>query len=408
MSADLAAVHRGAAYASTTAADRRALAALGLAPFLGVLVFTAAPPLFPAMAADLAVGLPLLGQVVSAMLLLGAAVSLLVGPLADRYGPRRLLVAGALSAAASLIGSGLAPSLPVLLLAALVGSLAVAALPELSMALAITSYAGSAGRRALGVATAGTAVPALVGIPLLTALAGVAGWRVTLVAAGVGAVAATRAIAAWLPEPGRRPTPVARPVHLLAAYRPLIRHRPTLRLLAALGLRAVGWFGLTTYAGAVLGDELGLPPAAVGAAYALAGGGYVAGGLLAGRLLTHLPARRLVPPLLVVQALLLGLVAGTVLGPFGTVALQPMVGVVGAVGWVGLTTLLTEQTPAGAGTTMALSGALLGLGAAIGGAVGGVLLAAGGNDALALGLSGFVLAAAPLTTGLSRLPEARS
>jgi predicted MFS family arabinose efflux permease len=98
--------------------------------------------------------------------------------------------------------------------------------------------------------------------------------------------------------------------------------------------------------------------------------------------------------------------AGAVLGPHGTVALQLVAGILGAVNWVGLTTLLAEETPVGPGATMALVGALTGLGAAAGGVVGGVLLAIAGYDALGLGLSCFPLAAALLTARPTRPPAA--
>ena len=47
------------------------LPALCLGAFVATLMFVAPAPFFPAMAADLNVSVPLLGQVVAAMLLLG-------------------------------------------------------------------------------------------------------------------------------------------------------------------------------------------------------------------------------------------------------------------------------------------------------------------------------------------------
>ena len=55
------------------AADRRVLPALCLGTFVALLTFVAPAPFFPAMARDLNVGVPLLGQVVAAMLLVSAA-----------------------------------------------------------------------------------------------------------------------------------------------------------------------------------------------------------------------------------------------------------------------------------------------------------------------------------------------
>ena len=58
-----------------------------------------------------------------------------------------------------------------------------------------------------------------------------------------------------------------------------------------------------------------------------------------------------------------------------TIALLPLACFAGAVGWVGLSALLTSETPAGAG-------------------IGGVLLGVGGFNALALGLPLFGLGSA--------------
>jgi predicted MFS family arabinose efflux permease len=61
-----------------------------------------------------------------------------------------------------------------------------------------------------------------------------------------------------------------------------------------------------------------------------------------------------------------------------------------------MVTLLAEQAPGGAGTSMALNTALLNLGAAGGSALGGALLAVGGYEVLGLALPGFALGAALL------------
>jgi predicted MFS family arabinose efflux permease len=63
---------------------------------------------------------------------------------------------------------------------------------------------------------------------------------------------------------------------------------------------------------------------------------------------------------------------------------------------VGSTSLLAVESPAGAGTTMALNASLLNAGGAIGAAVGGILLAIGGYGAMAVGLPAFALLAAAL------------
>src|SRR5215203_1916057 len=185
--------------------DRRVLPALCLGMFVAMLTFVAPAPFFPAMARDLNVSVPLLGQVVAAMLLVSAAIGLVAGPLADRYGHRRLILIGLVSAAICLLTFGLAPTFAVLLVGALAGGLANAAVLGPSLAVAGTYFAGAEARRALGWATACMAGSAIVGVPLLTAIATHTGWRSAFIAVGSAMIGAVCLAAAWLPRDSRSP-----------------------------------------------------------------------------------------------------------------------------------------------------------------------------------------------------------
>ena len=209
------------------------------------------------MARDLGVGVPLLGQVVAAMLLLSALLGLIAGPLADRYGHRLLIVLGLMATAVCLLLFGLAPTFPVLFAAALAGGLADAAVLGPALAVAGTYFAGSAARRALGWTTACMAGSAIVGVPVLTAIGGVAGWRAAFVAAGIATIGAAWLGATWLPRDARQPEGRLRLRAVLDAYEPLVRHGPTLRLYGVSVLRAICWYGLLTYFGAFLARSSG-------------------------------------------------------------------------------------------------------------------------------------------------------
>lgn len=207
-------------------ADRRVLPALCLGMFVAMLTFVAPAPFFPVMARDLNVGVPLLGQVVAAMLLISAAFGLVAGPLADRYGHRRLIVLGLAAAAAFLLTFGLATAFPVLLLGALAGGLANAAVIGPSLAVAGAYFSGPAARQALGWATACMACSAIVGVPVMTAVGAISGWRTAFIAVGIAVMGAALLGAAWLPRDELHPSGRLRPQILLAAYRPLLRHGP--------------------------------------------------------------------------------------------------------------------------------------------------------------------------------------
>jgi predicted MFS family arabinose efflux permease len=370
------------------AADRRTVfcipLALGMASFLSALVFIVPPPFFPSMSRDLGISVPALGQVMAVMLFVAAALSLVIGPLADRHGLRRLLVIGSIAAAACILGFGLAPSYSLLLGTALLGGLANATLPGLSLAVARTSLHGEARQRAIGWTSAGGAITAIAAVPLMALLAGMVGWRGAFSIAAIAAASMAAFLAYFLPHDTSAPAGAR---SLLTAYAPLVRHRPTVRIYAVTILRSVCWFGLLGYFGAFMVDHLGLDGTWVGLAYMLSGTGYVIGSLTAGHILTLVPARLLIGITNVVLGIAVGLTFGVVQGPAGAVALLTVAGFMGAFSHIGTVTLLSSEAPGGSGTIMVLNGALTNLGAAGGGSLGGLLLVTGGFGALGIGLA---------------------
>ncbi len=380
----------------TLSPSSRALIALCLGTFAGLLTFVAPAPFLPAMARELQTSVPLLGQVVAAMLLLSALCGLVAGPLADRYGHRRVILFGQAAVVVCFLIFGLAPSFPLLLVAALAGGVGNAAVLGPSMAVAGTAFSGPLARRALSWATAAMAGSAIVGVPLLSAIGGVAGWRVAFLTAAVVVAGIALLEAIWLPRDASRAEGRLHLQALLAAYRPLLRHWTSARLYGVAFLRAVCWFGMLTYFGAFLGQRLGLSTGEIGLAYMGGGGGYFLGSLAAGGPLGGVPPRQLLIAGNVAMALLMGVAFSGLLGPLGSVAMMPLATFAGAFGWVAVVALLVAESPAGAGTTLTLHGSLFNLGAAAGGVIGGLLLATSGYGALAAGLPMFGLAAALL------------
>ena len=388
-----------------SAREKRMLTALCLGTFVGLLTFVAPAPFFPAMSRDLHAGVPLIGQIVAAMLLLSALLGLVAGPLADHYGHRRLILLGQCSTALCFLAFGLAPAFPALLIAALAGGFGNAAILGPSMAFAGTAFPGPRVRRALAWVTAAMAGSAIVGVPLLSVIGGLAGWRVAfLIAAGAIAGVAWMT-AAWLPSGARQHAARPRVASLLDAYRPLLHHEPTLRLFGVSVLRALCWFGMLTYFGAFLSQRLGLSTGQVGIAYMLGGSGYFLGSLAVGGPLDWITPRQLLIAGNATMAMLMGVAFSGLLGALGTVAVMPLATFAGAFGWVAVVALLTSVSPAGPGTTLTLHGSLFNLGAAAGGALGGLLLALSGYGALAAGLPLFGIAASLLAWWPGKRPH---
>ena len=377
------------------AAPGRVQILLCLSAFLAALNFFAPTPFYPQMAHDLQTTVPLLGQVVTLMALISAGLGLLAGPLADRYGYRWPLVIGLLAIAVGLLGTGLAPTYPVLLGLGVVMGFGDALAYSLPFAIAATYFSGLAQRRAIAWTIGALSTAPIIGVPLLTAVGGLTSWRVALAAAGVTALGVAWFVAAVLPADRLHPSSRLRVRALLAAYTPLLQHPPSLRFLAVSALRGMWWVGLLTYMGAFLGTVVGFSPQHVGLVYALAGGAYTAGSITAGSLLGGVSPRLVVAVSSVIGGVL---VAPMFLFPVPWVVLPLLLvtSVAAAICSVSVVALLADESPAGAGTTMVLNGSVLNLGTAGGAVLGGALIAFGGYAALGIGLPLFALVAAAL------------
>ena len=68
--------------------------AVGLACFLWMLNFLGITPFFPFIAEDLNTTVALLGQITGLVALVSVPIGMLTGPLADRYGHRKVLLLG--------------------------------------------------------------------------------------------------------------------------------------------------------------------------------------------------------------------------------------------------------------------------------------------------------------------------
>lgn len=386
----------------------RVLAVLCVASFLSALNFFATSPFYPEIADDLGTSVPLLGQATTLMILVSVACGVVVGPLADRYGFRWPLVIGVLAIAVNLIGTGLAPVYPVLLGLALAGGLADAIVFGLPLAVAGTLFAGDAQRRAMTWIIGSMSVAPTVGVPAMTALGDAAGWRNALLVTGALTLGAAWLTAVSLPRDHARSAAHLRVSEVVAAYAPLLHHRGIVRLYAATALRGITWFGLLTYLGAFLKEEIGLSGSQAGLVYAATGSGYLLGGVVSSRLGFASPRT-----LLIAAYATAGVTVGVLLlaaDVWVAVALLTATSVASFIGGLAQASLLTRETPAGSGTTMVLNGSAINLGAAVGAAVGGGLLALGGYQALGLGLPVFAFVAAGLVwwPHTSPLPETLS
>ena len=131
----------------------------------------------PAIDADLHGGAAGLPWAVNAYLLPLSALLLLGGALGDRFGRKRVLIAGILLFALASVACAAASSLAVLLIARAVQGVGAALLMPNSLGILGSSFEGEARGRAVGTWAAAGAIASAIGPPLGGYLVDTAGWR---------------------------------------------------------------------------------------------------------------------------------------------------------------------------------------------------------------------------------------
>jgi MFS transporter, DHA1 family, inner membrane transport protein len=378
-----------------TRVGNQLIQALCVASLFAVLNFVAATPFYPDMSTDLSTTVSRLGQLVTIMVVISAVMGIAIGPLSDRYGYRRPLVAGIVAIGINLIGSGLTPSFLPLVVLGIVGGLADSLVFGMPMAIIGARLTGDAQRKAISWTWGAYSAGGIIGVPAISLIGGIAGWRTALIVTGMIVLAGALYVAIAVPPDQKKEAAPWRTRDLLESYLPLLKDSPTLRLFGVSFLRAACWIGLLTYLGSFLQDEIGLSVSKAGLVYMVGGTGFALGSLVAGRRIQGVSPRILVALVNLVGGLSVG---GMLLisNVWASLPLLFTTGFAFAISGVAIATILAVESPAGSGTTMVLNSSLLNFGTATGAGVGGVLIAVGGYSALGIGFALFAFAGAAL------------
>jgi MFS transporter, DHA1 family, chloramphenicol resistance protein len=361
---------------------------LGMTAFLGTLNNMSLNAFLPFIAADIGQTVPVLGQITTVVLALGAITALVVGPLADRYGMRRFLLIGSVTVIMTAAATSVVSSFGTLFAARLISGFSGGILLGLSLSCAATLFEGQLRRKAMSAVLGGASLAPVIGVPLLTFVASLSTWRIAFIVFALFSVAVTALVRLVLPR-SAGPHVENEPFHLhsyLNAYRPLFRDRNMLALYIAMFTRTACWLGYFIYLGAYLNIVLAADTRTIGWGYMVAGAGFFAGTFIAGGWLNNVGLRPLLAICLGVMASLMVIQLSSPVGIAWAFTLMAAISFVAAVSTVCLQTLLQNETPAGRATTGSLGTMMFGLGAAAGGAFGGVLIAVGGFPALGIGL----------------------
>jgi MFS transporter, DHA1 family, chloramphenicol resistance protein len=360
-----------AAAPGTTTRIPRVVPVLALSIFaLGTSEFMIAG-LLPELAADLRVGIPEAGYLISAFAL-GMIVGAPAMAVLTLRLPRRitLLAALAVFVVGHVVGA-LAQGYGVLLVARVITAVATGAFWAVAAVVTVSVVAPGLRAMALSVLLGGLTVANIAGVPLGTLVGQQFGWRSAFWAVAALATASAVGVLVTVPQ---RTAGVPRP--RLAAEVAAFRHG---RLWLALGTTALyqsAMIGAFSYIAPLLTDVTGLDERWVPAVLLGFGIGSLAGVVIGGRLADPYPWATLFGGL-TAAAVLLGLVAVFARVPVAVVGLVVLLGAVAFIAGAPLNARVFALAGAAPTLASATNTSAFNVGNSVGPAVGGLAIAAG-------------------------------
>lgn len=375
------------------------LVALAAATFAVTSTGSGMAPFMTAIATELASSLPAVANLFSIQAVMWGVAALIAGTLSDRLGRRTILVAGIALLGMTRLGFAASHSYSQLVFWQLVSGVGGGAFMGIVFA-AVSDHVPPGGRgRALSWVITGQSLSMVVGVPVVTLLGAVAGWRGAI---GVhGAAVTLTAVAVWFAvprDPKRVPHPQGGKTWLAALAQP--------RLLALLGAgttERVCFGTLAIYLPTFLQQTYGVSLGALALALALVALGNLTGNVLGGRIADRVRARGLV---FASASLLTAILAVPTLmwapGLAVSVALGFAFSFVNATSRPSLMATLAEVPGEVRGAVFGLTVTMASVGWLLAGSVGAALVATGGFAGLGIFCSLLALIGAGLALASTR------
>lgn len=325
-------------------------------------------PLLPTLTHYYGITTSLSGFIVSAYAIGYMLSALLIGPISDRHDRKKILVGGLVVFTVATASCGLANTFAWMLIMRFVAGIAAAtAGPQIWAAIPVL-FPRQQVVKVMGYATAGLAVAQIVGVPLGSYLA-VWSWRFPFFFVGAIALILTLLVMRLMPSLNdAKAAPASESI-----YRQLVGNHPVMKLLAAYLLFQTANFCGFAFIGTWFAKSFNLSVGAIGSFILLIGVGQFVGSLLGSRLVTWLGQ----PHAFLLEFILF--IIGYVVLPFAnsplaaTIILALIYTIGGALLPLFMSTL-QEHAGTARSTISALANAVMYLGEAIGGVIGGVLI----------------------------------
>ncbi len=369
------------------------LVALCFATFLATGNDTILAPFLFQIAEDLGTDLAAAGNLVAILSVTWGIASVTAGTLSDRFGRRPLLLFGLIVSVASFFGVGLAGSYAQAVAWRFVGGIGGGAYMGTVFAAVADRFPPAERGRALGWIITGMSLSLALGVPTVTLVGGIAGWRGALFAQGTATLLAVAAV--WLAVPrmaSRRVERTEPRPSTLALLRPWV-----VALLAAGTMERLCYAGVVVFLPSFLLASYGVSLQVLALALFVVALGNLVGNIAGGQLTDRLPSRSLLfaASLAVTGGLALPLLLWQPGAQF-SVALGLLYSLANAIGRPALLASLSEVSGEARGAVLGLNITFSSFGWLGATGVGGWLIARHGFEGLGLLTAGTGLAGALL------------
>lgn len=226
------------------------------------------------------------GLMISAYALAAATAALLVGPISDKFGRRRFLLAASILFCVSVLSVFLIRDVRLLAAIRILTGLASGTFSTCSIAYVANYFPYKRRGVAMSVVQAGYFAALVVGVPVASVLAQSWGWRTSFAFFGVLALAAFFLVAFLLPEDRHSVEDhlKERVARRFDNIRVVFETRERVAAIAAAFLVSAGFVGFFSYLGSWLQNSLGLSTRNVGFFFIIVGVASLAGAFAAGPL----------------------------------------------------------------------------------------------------------------------------
>jgi DHA1 family bicyclomycin/chloramphenicol resistance-like MFS transporter len=377
-------------------ADRRLILILCLITFLANAANQPAPSLYPAVAKDFGISTALVGQISTVSNLSGIILTLILAPLSDAFGRKRLITVGILLTLVAGTASALSPSFGMLLLVRIIGGASWGGIMPSVYSLAAERFTGATRTIAIGWVTSTLSLGGIIANFSFTQIAQISSWRASVWVYVAWATLGVLILPRFLPaDPplARLPRGMLRSLFGSGLLLPF-RHRATRALIASNVARTLHWSAMTTYIALLFSDVYGVNIAVIGYLSLVTSVGYLIGVNIASRLSPRFGPQRINVwsntigfPILVLET---GLLAPLPI----MLTLAMCYHICMGASYTTQQTLLLAVTPAGKGATGGVNSATVQAGGVFASIIGGVIIGTLGYRWLGpiLGWSGLLAA----------------